>query len=271
MRTIAAKSPDGTTIAAVDGGNPDGPAILFIHGFMQCHLAWRRQFADPALAGAFRLVAMDMRGHGSSGKPVGKEHYRADKFWADDVAAVMAQMDLRKPVLVGWSYAGRVITDYVRVHGQSNVAGIDFVGANLKSDDALFGPAINNIPAALSQDLDTCITGTIAFLRGCFARQPTPEEFEFMLAYNMVVPVDVRAAVLRRVANPGDLLAKLTCPVLISHGSEDRIMLPAMAQFAASQVKHARLSMYQGIGHATFYEDTPRFNRELAEFVRAAQ
>ena len=92
-----------------------------------------------------------------------------------------------------------------------------------------------------------------------------------MLAYNMVVPVEVRAALLRRVANPGDLLAKLDCPVLISHGSEDRIMLPAMAQFAASQVKHARLSMYQGIGHATFYEDAPRFNRELAEFVRAAQ
>ena len=159
MHSIAVKSPDGTTIAAVDGGNPAGPSILFIHGLMQCHLAWRRQFADPALAGTFRLIAMDLRGHGSSDKPVGKEHYRPDKLWADDVAAVMAQLDLRKPVLVGWSYAGRVITDYVRVHGQSNVAGIDFVGANLKSDDALFGPAINNLPAALSQDLDTCIDG----------------------------------------------------------------------------------------------------------------
>ncbi len=92
-----------------------------------------------------------------------------------------------------------------------------------------------------------------------------------MLAYNMVVPAEVRAAVLRREANPGDLLAKLTCPVLVSHGSEDPLMLPAMAQFTASQVKGARLSLYDGIGHAPFYEDAPRFNRELAEFVRAAQ
>jgi pimeloyl-ACP methyl ester carboxylesterase len=39
MRSIAVKSPDGTTIAAFEGGNPAGPAILFVHGLMQCHLA----------------------------------------------------------------------------------------------------------------------------------------------------------------------------------------------------------------------------------------
>jgi non-heme chloroperoxidase len=32
----------------------------------------------------------------------------------------------------------------------------------------------------------------------------------------------------------------------------------------------ARLSIYEGIGHAPFYEDAPRFNSELAAFVRAA-
>jgi non-heme chloroperoxidase len=271
MRSIAVKSPDGTTIAAFEGGNPAGPAILFLHGLMQCHLAWRRQFADSTLAATYRLIAMDLRGHGSSGKPVGKEHYRADRLWADDVAAVIEQLNLRRPVLVGWSYSGRVITDYLRVHGQGNVAGIDFVAANNRSDAALLGPAIQLIPAALSDDLAICIDGTRAFLHACFESKPSDEEFAFMLAYNMVVPPAVRAAVLAREANRGDLLATLTCPVLVSHGSKDPIMLPAMAEFTASQVKGARLSMYDGIGHSPFYEDTPRFNRELAEFVQAAQ
>ena len=271
MRSIAVKSPDGTTIATFEGGNPAGPAILFMHGLMQCHLAWRRQFDDPALAGAFRLVAMDLRGHGASDKLVGKEHYRPDRLWADDVAAVIEQLNLRRPVLVGWSYSGRVITDYLRVHGQANVAGIDFVGANAKSDSALLGPAIKLISAALSDDLATRIDGTRAFLRACFERKPSDNEFAFMLAYNMVVPAQLRAAVLNREANPGDMLAKLNCPVLVSHGSEDPFMLPAMAQFTASQVKGARLSMYDKIGHSTFYDDAPRFNRELMEFVRAAQ
>lgn len=271
MRSIAVKSPDGMTIAAYEGGNPAGPAILFIHGLMQCHLAWRRQFDDPALAGAFRLIAIDLRGHGASDKPLGKEHYRADKLWADDIAAVIEQTDLRRPVLVGWSFAGRVITDYLRVHGQADIAGFDFVGASTKSDSALLGPAIKLVAGALADDLAACIEGTRAFLRACFERQPTPEEFEFMLAYNMVVPAQVRAAVVDRVANPGDMLARLTCPVLVSHGSKDPFMLPAMAQFTASQVKGARLSLYDGIGHSPFYEDAPRFNRELAEFTRAAQ
>ena len=92
-----------------------------------------------------------------------------------------------------------------------------------------------------------------------------------MLAYNMVVPVRVRAAAVDREPNPGDMLGKLTRPVLVSHGAKDPFMLPAMAQFTASQVKGARLSLYDNIGHSPFYEDAPRFNRELAEFVRAAQ
>lgn len=271
MRSIAVKSPDGMTIAAYEGGNPAGPAILFIHGLMQCHLAWRRQFGDPALAGAFRMIAIDLRGHGASDKPLGKEHYRADQLWADDIAAVMAQTNLRRPVLVGWSFAGRVVSNYLRAHGQTNVGGINYVGANTKSDSALLGPAIKLVPGALADDLASCIEGTRAFLRACFERQPSADEFAFMLAYNMVVPVQVRAAAVDRESNRGDMLARLTCPVLVSHGSKDPFMLPAMAQFTAAQVKGARLSMYDDIGHSPFYEDAPRFNRELAEFVRAAQ
>jgi len=272
MRSLTVQSPDGTTIAAYEWGNPDGPPILFIHGLLQCYLAWRRQTGDPELASAFRLVAIDLRGHGNSSKPVGNQHYRNNQLWADDIAAVIAQMDLRRPVLVAWSYAGRVISDYLRVHGQANVAGINFVGASTKSDGALTGPAIKrNFPGIFSDDLATCIDATRGFLRDCFARPPSEQEFELMLAYNMLIPARVRAAVTDREPNPGDVLATLTCPVLVTHGSEDPFMLPAMAQFTASQVKRARLSLYQGIGHSPFYEDSARFNRELAEFVRAAQ
>jgi non-heme chloroperoxidase len=49
-------------------GNPRGPSVLFIHGLSQCRLAWNKPLhAD--LAQEFRLVAMDLRGHGESDKP----------------------------------------------------------------------------------------------------------------------------------------------------------------------------------------------------------
>jgi non-heme chloroperoxidase len=272
MRSIAIRSPDGIMIAAYEAGNPQGPPILFIHGLMQCHLAWRRQFADPALAQEFRLLAIDLRGHGASDKPIGKEYYNPDQPWADDLAVTMVQLNVRRPVLVGWSYAGRVITSYLRIYDDGDLAGINFVGANTKStDSSLYGPGLQLVGATLSEDVAASIEASRTFLHACFAQQPSEEEFAFMLAYNMMVPPKVRAALTDRDPNPGEALASITCPVLVTHGAKDPLMLPAMGEFTAAQIKGARLSLYEDAGHAPFYEDAPRFNRELAEFVKAAQ
>jgi pimeloyl-ACP methyl ester carboxylesterase len=74
------------SLHVVETGNPKGRPILFIHGFSQCWLAWNRQL-NSDLADDFRLVAMDMRGHGLSDKP--REGYIDSRPWADDVNAVM--------------------------------------------------------------------------------------------------------------------------------------------------------------------------------------
>jgi pimeloyl-ACP methyl ester carboxylesterase len=46
---------------------------------------------------------------------------------------------LQRPVLVGWSYGGRVIADYLKIHGPSRLAGINYVDAVSKSDPNFFG------------------------------------------------------------------------------------------------------------------------------------
>jgi pimeloyl-ACP methyl ester carboxylesterase len=119
-----------------------------------------------------------------------------------------------------------------------------------------------------SDEIAANIAGTRAFARACFARQPPQDAFEEVLAYNMLVPLHVRKACVSRSANPGDLLPGLQIPVLASHGTLDALILPRMSHYTVSQVKDAALSLYEGIGHAPFAEDAPRFNRELAAFVR---
>jgi non-heme chloroperoxidase len=57
------------TISAQDWGNPDGPEILFIHGFSQSHLSWIKQVTNSDLAKEFHMVTYDLRGHGNSDKP----------------------------------------------------------------------------------------------------------------------------------------------------------------------------------------------------------
>ena len=58
----------GVQLHLVETGNSGGCPILFLHGFSQCWLSWTRQL-NSDLAKDYRLVAMDMRGHGLSDKP----------------------------------------------------------------------------------------------------------------------------------------------------------------------------------------------------------
>lgn len=268
MAALNVITPDGLRLAAQDWGNPQGREILFIHGFNQAHLSWQRQYTDPALIKDFRMVTFDLRGHGASDKPLERERYADDKLWADDILAVMEATGLRRPVIVTWSYGGRVMGDYLRTHGISRIAGINYVAARTVIDPATFGTGRQNYPNMQSEDLAANIAGTRGFVRACFARQPSEEDFEVMLAFNMVVPPKVRAHVLGRPADTADVLAKVTCPVLVTHGKEDQILLAPMGEFTATTIKGSKLSMYDGVGHCPFWEDAPRFNRELAAFVK---
>jgi non-heme chloroperoxidase len=268
-KPIAVKTPDGLTISAQEWGNPNGPEILFIHGFSQSHLSWMRQ-VDSDLAKDFHIVTYDLRGHGNSDKPEDAARYRDAKAWGDEVQAVMDAAGLKRPVLVGWSYAGRVITDYLTTHGAANVAGIDFVDAPIKADPALIGDNLKNLPLMASEDLATNIAATRTFLHGCFSKQPSADDYETMLAFNMMVPPKVRAGLSGRPLDGTEVMSKLKIPVLVTHGAEDRNAKLGAGQYTAATIPGAKLSVYDGIGHSPFYEDAPRFNRELASFVRAA-
>ena len=59
--------------------------------------------------------------------------------------------------------------------------------------------------------------------------------------------------------------------MLVTHGSEDKNSNLIAAEYTAKMIPGAKLSVYQGIGHSPFFEDAPRFNAELAAFVRSAR
>ncbi|MFC6837796.1 alpha/beta fold hydrolase [Halomarina ordinaria] len=103
-----------TTIHVDETGDDDGPAVLFVHGCTQSRLAWDRQLQSD-LDDDFRLVAMDLRGHGDSERPT--EAYDDPALWGDDVRAVIDELQLDQPTLVGWSYGGLVMSDYFKTHG----------------------------------------------------------------------------------------------------------------------------------------------------------
>lgn len=261
----------GLALHAREWGDPAGPAILFIHGWSQSHLSWVRQF-DSELARTHRLVAIDLRGHGMSGKPLELDAYADSKLWADDVAAVIGTLGLQQPVLAGWSYGGLVMCDYLRLHGESAIAGINFVGAATVLNESAFGTLIgpgflDHFANASSPDMPTNIEAMKQFLHACFELEPERADFETALAYNMLVPPQVRGNLGTRDLDNTDMLAAMRKPVLVTHGRADRVVLPAAGEYIHTHCRTATLSWYDGIGHAPFLEDAPRYNRELAAFV----
>ena len=268
-KPLAVTTPDGLTIAAQEWGNPNGPGIVFIHGFSQSSLSWMRQ-TNSDLAKEFHIVTYDLRGHGNSDKPLDAARYRDGKAWADEVQAVIDAAGLKRPVLVGWSYAGRVISDYVTNRGAAGIAGINFVDASIKFIPEYVGDNLKNLPLMASEDMLTNINATRVFLHGCFSKQPSADDFETMLAFNMMVPPKVRAGLGGRPLDATAVMSKLTIPVLVTHGAEDKNAKVDAAKFTASTIPVAKLSIYDGVGHSPFYEDASRFNGELAALVRAA-
>src|ERR1700755_643681 len=128
-RPFVVKTPDGINISAQEWGNPNGREIVFIHGFMQSHLSWSKQIRDPGLAKQFRMISYDFRGHGGSDKIMEPNLYGNGEAYAEELNAVIAAASLRRPVLVGWSYGTRIISDYLVRFGSVGLAGINFVGA----------------------------------------------------------------------------------------------------------------------------------------------
>jgi non-heme chloroperoxidase len=260
----------GITLHAREWGNPDGPAILFVHGWSQCDLCWSGQ-VDSQLAARFRMVTFDNRGHGTSEKPLDPGCYADERLWADDLAAVIDQTRLQRPVLVAWSYGGFITADYIRAYGEAGIAGLDLVGGAVLLRPPTFdhiGPGmLENAQEACAPDLLTNIHAIRRFLRRCTARSLDDELWSTALCWNMAVPAQVRGALIARQIDSDDVLARLSVPVLVTHGREDAIILPSMADHTLEHCTTAVASWYEGVGHMPFVEDTERFNRELAEFV----
>jgi pimeloyl-ACP methyl ester carboxylesterase len=268
VRTHQVSGGGGVQLYVQETGNRSGQPVLFIHGLAQSRLAWNRQLHSE-LTRDLRLVALDLRGHGDSERPA--DAYGDSDLWAQDVAAVIRSLDLERPILSGWSYGGVVICDYLSRYGEDRVGGIHLVGAVSRLGEPAMpylGPEfLNVIPGLFATDAEQSVASLRTFGR-LLTREPlSPEDSYVVLGTAAAAPPRVRQGLLTRTLDYDGLLAGLRTPVLITHGLEDEVVLPAMGEHHASTIPHAQTSYYPRVGHATFWEDPDRFNAELRTFA----
>jgi pimeloyl-ACP methyl ester carboxylesterase len=222
------------------------------------------------LAADFRLVAMDIRGHGLSDKP--REGYADSGMWADDVHAAIQALRLDHPILCGWSYGPLIILDYVRHYGEDGIGGINFVGGitKLGNDEAmsvLTPEFLSLVPGFFSTETEESVRSLESLISLCFARELSAEDRYVMLGYSVSVPPYVRRALLSRSFDNDDLLPRIRKPVLITQGAEDAVVkLTAIDQHKAGGLAHAQIQIVPSMGHAPFWDDAAAFNQRLRAF-----
>jgi pimeloyl-ACP methyl ester carboxylesterase len=265
----------GVPLNVVTVGDPDNPPILFVHGLAQSYLSFEPQYRSE-LARRFFLVGFDLRGHGNSGKPWDPAAYSSDAIWGEDVERVVQALQLRRPVIVGWSYGTLVAVDYLRRAGAGAVAGIVLVGA--------YGgltppPDMRSVPPAMAQNrlrqatpaLDQNFAAARYTVR-LLTAEPMPQEWtDRAAAISLMLPRTARAGMFLRRIDSRDLLPALAgVPFLVNVGTRDISTPEAAARELAKQLPRASVSVYEGIGHSPFVESPERFNRELEAFAHRA-
>jgi pimeloyl-ACP methyl ester carboxylesterase len=259
-------------LAVHEDGPPGGKPIVLIHGINQCSLAWLKQY-QSFLTEEFRLVCLDLRGHGMSEKPTAPEHYNQASLWADDLHAVLTTLSLRKPILVGWSYGEYIINDYLAQYGAGAIGGINYVCAGVLLGGAnaammLGSEFVSTVPGMCSDNLEDNIEAVRKFVRVIFEQQPPQEAYEIFIACSMVVPPSARLGMVSRTINRDTVMKGLNIPVLVTQGEKDAVVTAAHTQHLLTCIPHAQTSVYEGIGHSPHLEDSERFNIELSRFAR---
>lgn len=266
---------DGIPLCVYETGNPAGREILLIHGFSQSHAVFQLQF-DSDLARDHRIVGFDLRGHGCSGKPWQESAYAGTQIWADDVARVIAERGLKRPVIVGWSFGGYIAIDYARHYGLANVAALVLVGSNAGLPPAPTDPVVKARLAAQRDanrrappDIPAQIAYGQEFVKLMTAHPASPTMQQVMFATNQMLPTYARRAMHSLALDNQDLVSKIDRPTLFVVGDEDKTQSVETLAGVAATLPEAAVQVMAGSGHAPFIDAPEEFNRRLREFVAA--
>lgn len=245
------------------GGGED--ALVFVHGFCQGAHVWGHQ---KQLGETMKVVAYDLRGHGHSDKPVGCD-YQDPVMWAEDLEAVLDAHGVRRATLVGWSYGGRVVLDFLQhaVTGSlGRVAGVVMVGAMIRANETVFGSGMRHKPGMLSVLPPVSMAATRAFTNDMFFEGcPVAQRWSLLSA---ATPVNVRRAMDGRPLDATTWASGFQGPVLVVHGRHDKMILPVAAEYTHDVFPNSELVWFNSSAHCPFWEQPVTFNALLKSFTQ---
>jgi non-heme chloroperoxidase len=266
---------DGTVIYYKDWGS--GQPIVFSHGWPLSADAWDDQLLFFGSNG-YRAIAHDRRGHGRSSQPW--EGNDLDTY-ADDLAAVIEELDLRDIILVGHSTGGGEVTRYVGRHGTSRVSKMALISAipplMLKTPANPGGLPIevfDEIRAGVAgdrsqfyEDLSAAFYG--ANREGSNVSRGVRDAF-WLMSMQAGVKGSYDCVKAFSETDMNEDLKRIDVPTLVLHGDDDQIVPFADAALLSSKIiPGAQLKIYPGAPHGLTTTHKDQFNADLLGFIRS--
>ena len=267
-------TPDGTSIYYKDWGT--GQPIVFSHGWPLSADAWDEQLYFFASRG-YRAIAHDRRGHGRSSQPW---HGNDMDTYADDLAELTRQLDLRDAVHVGHSTGGGEVARYIGRHGTSRVDKAVLVSAipplmlqTEANPGGLPRSAFDEIRAGVAADRSQYYKDLSAPFYGINRPGSTVSDGVREAFWRMSMQVGYKGAYdCIEVFSETDLtkdLERFDVPTLIIHGDDDQIVpVGASALLSVKIVPGAELKLYPGAPHGLPLTHRDQFNEDVLAFIR---
>ncbi|WP_426492809.1 alpha/beta fold hydrolase [Hymenobacter sp. 102] len=272
----AGQDANGTDVKLhyIDQGSGNNTIVL-IHGWPATYEMWEYQLAELPKHGN-RVVAYTRRGFGNSSKTWDGNDY--DTF-ADDLNAVLTELDLQNVTLVGFSMGGGEVARYMSKYNGARVSKVAFVAAVtpflLQTDDNPDGAPKENFDKmveGINKDrFDFLATfGKQFFGVGVVSHPVSQPTLDWMQSIcQLASPRATEQCVYAFAATDfRQDLATIKVPTLVIHGGDDatvpaKVSGERMTQF----VPHAQYVEYAGAPHGLFITEKDRLNRDLLAFV----
>lgn len=275
MSTIKVK--DGTTIYYKDWGK--GPVVTFSHGWPLSSDAWDAQMLFLAQNG-FRVVAHDRRGHGRSSQAWSGNDMNG---YADDLAAVIEELDLKDVTLVGHSTGGGEVTRYIGRHGTKRVAAAVLIGAvppilvkSASNPEGIPIEVFDGLRSSLVKDRSQFWKDFAVMFYG--ANRPGAKVSQGMIdqfwLWSMEGGLKNLYDSIKAFSETDfhDDLKKFDVPTLVMHGEDDQIVpINISGKRTAQLVKGAQTIFYPGLPHGLTAANPDQVNADLLKFVKSVQ
>lgn len=266
------RSFDGSGINVVDVGA--GRPIVLVHGVTLSVRTWVRQF-EPLTARGYRVIAVDQRGHGDSS--VGDAGHAVEHL-GDDLAAVVAGLDLHDVVLVGHSMGGIAVQSFAIRHPtvvRERVVGLVLLSTLCRtpvgSQSARVRAAVERLTKRTPDTTRLWAAPNLGLLlaRFGFGREPYASEVELVRQMLRDCPNETRVNAPRALIGM-DLTSELETidtPTLIVCGTADVITPPFHARQLHEHIRGSQLRWADGGGHMLMLERTEWLNDTIVEFA----